>query len=74
MEECVRSFLEQYDALLMFFRNESKDSTLLAARKILDWLTDPQTKIFLQFLSFVLPEILKMNLLFQRERCLILEL
>lgn len=39
--------------------------------KILGWLTDPQSKIFLQFLNYILPLFNKLTRLFQSETTLV---
>ncbi|KAH6932624.1 hypothetical protein HPB50_008193 [Hyalomma asiaticum] len=51
----VDRFLEQYDALEMYFATAASTERLLASEKIHKGLQDPLKKLFLMFLSFVLP-------------------
>lgn len=71
LEAVVKRILEQYEPLTLFFEKEASEQKLLAPATILNWLKDPQTKIFLQFLEFVLPIFNKLNRLFQSETILI---
>jgi hypothetical protein len=71
LEAAVKRVLEQFDALVLFFEEEVKEEKLLAPQNILSWLKDPQMKICLQFLEFILPFFNKLNKLFQGETVLI---
>lgn len=49
LETCVSRLLEQYDALLSFFR--SSEERLVSIRRITNSLEKPLTKVYLMFLS-----------------------
>nr|XP_022907493.1 uncharacterized protein LOC111418993 [Onthophagus taurus] len=64
----VRRILEQFGALQLFFTDAVSKKDLLAAENILHKLNDPTTKLFLQFLDFVLPFFNSLNREMQAER------
>lgn len=55
LESVVLRLLEQYDALKLYFMDAVVNDRLLAAETILQKLHDPLSKLFLQFLKFILP-------------------
>lgn len=55
LESVVIRLLEQYDALKLYFVDAVANDRLLAAETILQKLNDPLSKLFLQFLKFILP-------------------
>lgn len=57
----VDRFLEQYDALEMYFATAASTDRLLASETIHKRLQDPLNKLFLMFLSFVLPRFNNLN-------------
>lgn len=64
----VQRLLEQYDALVLYFKEElsNKDQNL-DPDSILNRLRDPSVKMYLQFLNFVLPYFTNLNLEMQSE-------
>ncbi|XP_071056480.1 uncharacterized protein [Onthophagus taurus] len=64
----VRRILEQFGALQLFFTDAVSKKDLLAAENILHKLNDPTTKLFLQFLDFVVPFFNSLNREMQAER------
>lgn len=68
LESVVIRLLEQYDLLCKVFETAAKEEKLLAPQKIYDWLRDPQTKIFLHFLQFILPQFNKLNTVYFKVR------
>ena len=65
LEMCVNRLLEQYDALLSFFR--SSGERLVSIQRITSSLEKPLTKLYLMFLSNVLQVINAFNKLMQGE-------
>ncbi|XP_036142243.1 uncharacterized protein LOC118645406 [Monomorium pharaonis] len=63
----VKRILEQYNALILFFRMAAFEEKNQQAEHIFDKLTDPLIKLTFQFLKFVLPLFCDLNLLFQAE-------
>ncbi|XP_031348207.1 uncharacterized protein LOC116174429 [Photinus pyralis] len=59
--------LEQYGALQLFFTDAVNQNDVIAAENILQKLRDPTTKLFLQFLEFVLPYFNNLNREMQSE-------
>lgn len=55
LKSVVLRLLEQYDALKLYFTDAVLHDRLLAAETILQKLNDPLSKLFLQFLKFILP-------------------
>lgn len=62
----VRRFLEQYNALKLFFQLESLNDNKAAS--ILSELSNPTNKVYLEFLAYVLPLITDLNVEFQSEK------
>ena len=65
LEICVNRLLEQYDALLSYFR--SSPENVAAVRRITQSLENPLSKPFLMFLSDALPVINIFNKMMQQE-------
>lgn len=63
----VSRILEQYEPLKLFFTDAVASNDVLAAENILTRLRDPVTKLFLQFLDFVLPVFNNLNKEMQSE-------
>lgn len=63
----VNRILEQYHALKLYFTDAVSEHDILAAENILAKLNDITTKIFLQFLDFILPVINNLNKEMQSE-------
>lgn len=61
----VERILEQWNALLEFFQDAIKNDRILLAETIFSRLNDPQTRVYLEFLRFVLPKFNLLNLQFQ---------
>lgn len=74
LESVVNRVLEQWEALVLHFKEAGKNDKLLTSENIYNWLQDHQCKIFLYFLQYILPYFNKLNKLFQSEECLISEL
>ncbi|XP_012522038.1 uncharacterized protein LOC105828318 [Monomorium pharaonis] len=62
----VNRILEQYEALILYFQAERFDG-ITAASEIYENLLNPPTKLYLQFLEYVLPIFNDLNLEFQSE-------
>ena len=65
LEACINRLLEQYDALLSYFR--STDECSATVRRITEGLEKPLTKAYLMFLSDGLPIINVFNKLMQQQ-------
>ena len=65
LEACVNRLIEQYDALLSYFRSTEEDSATV--RRISAVLEKPLTKAYLLFLSNALPVINYFNKCMQQE-------
>lgn len=63
----VARLLEQHEALKLYFTGAVLDDRLLASENILQRLNNPFTKLYLQFLDFVLPIFNSLNLQMQSE-------
>lgn len=63
----VDRMVEQWPALILFFQSEALESNVQAAARILDGLRNPILKLYVYFLSYILPVINKMNKEFQSE-------
>lgn len=63
----VARLLEQYEALKLYFTGAVLDDQLLACENILQKLNDPATRLYLQFLDFILPLFNNLNLKMQSE-------
>ncbi|XP_050066599.1 uncharacterized protein LOC126555759 [Aphis gossypii] len=62
----VERILEQYKALQSYFYLE-KFKDVLNGTNISNYLDDPKNKLYLEFLTFILPTIVNVNLEFQSE-------
>jgi hypothetical protein len=68
VHKVVKRILEQYGALYLYFNDAvMKKNDILAAENIFAKLQDPTTKLFLQFLDFILPLFNQLNLEMQSE-------
>lgn len=63
----VRRVIEQYDALKYYFTSENLDEHVASSKLICDRLYDKINLCYLQFLEFVLPYIVELNIEFQSE-------
>ncbi|XP_064083008.1 uncharacterized protein LOC135199023 [Macrobrachium nipponense] len=63
----VDRMVEQWPVLVLFFQSEALESNVKAAGRILDGLNNPIIKLYVYFLSYILPIINKMNKEFQSE-------
>lgn len=71
LHSAVERCLEQYDALYEFFKKESllrNNTSANNAKAIFDRMKILWTKLYLQFLNYILPIINEKNLLFQSEQ------
>lgn len=67
LSAAVNRVLVQFDALVLYFRAEVFDNKTLGAKEIYNQLTNPATKLYLQFLEYILPTFNDLNLEFQSE-------
>ncbi|KAL1446714.1 hypothetical protein MTO96_044491, partial [Rhipicephalus appendiculatus] len=67
LEVVVTRLLEQMPALILFFRKAAIEDRLLAAEAILEKLSDPSTKLYLEFLEYMLPFFTNLNKEMQSE-------
>lgn len=67
VQSVIARILEQYGALQLYFTDAVSNKDLLAAENILSKLNDPTTKLFLEFLNFVLPFFTNLNREMQSE-------
>nr|XP_050051083.1 uncharacterized protein LOC126547226 [Dermacentor andersoni] len=67
LQVVVTRLLEQMPALILFFKKAATDDRLLAVEAILEKLTDPSTKLYLEFLEYVLPFFTNLNKELQSE-------
>ena len=67
LEMVVSRLLEQYEALKLYFTGAVLSERLMACENNLHMLNDPVTKLYLQFLEFVLPIFNSLNKLMQSE-------
>ena len=74
MEYAVRRVLEQFDALLHYFRELCKTNKTVTNDVILGALEEPTTIIYLHFLSFTLNQFNEFNTVFQSETPLLHEI
>ncbi|XP_050686987.1 zinc finger protein 862-like [Eriocheir sinensis] len=65
LKECVSRLLEQWDALLLFMQHHDLVERNLQAHDIANIMVNPFTKMYLEFLNFVLPKIVSFNVMFQ---------
>ena len=66
-EKVITTIIEQYDALIPYFRKESNIDKVDGARKIFDTLTNCGTKHMLLFLQYILQKVNALNIKFQSE-------
>lgn len=67
----VERILEQWNPLQLYFVREWVQHRLIASECIVTQLNDCSTKLFYQFLQWVLPKFVKLNEYFQSERVII---
>lgn len=67
LEAVVKRILTQYNALTLYFTDQSTDNNLHAI-SILQKLQVPETKLYLEFLSYALPFFVQLNILMQSEK------
>uniref|UniRef100_H3AXR2 Uncharacterized protein n=1 Tax=Latimeria chalumnae TaxID=7897 RepID=H3AXR2_LATCH len=67
LEACTNRTLEQWDALLAYFRSheDEKDKKI---QKLRAWFEDPLTRLHLMFLSAILPLFTKFTVMFQAKQ------
>nr|CAI5846293.1 unnamed protein product [Callosobruchus analis] len=70
LEAVVKRLLSQLNALRLYFIDQSSQN-INQATSILHFLKAPETKLYLEFLLYVLPFFTKLNLLMQSEKPLI---
>lgn len=63
----VKRLLDQFNALILYFTEQSFQNNLQAI-SILHSLQQPETKLYLEFLSFVLPFFTSLNVIMQSEK------
>lgn len=67
LNACVDRVLEQYDALFNYFKVET-EGNIQAARDIYETMQNSYTRLYLEFLKFVLPFVVNKNKEFQSEK------
>ncbi|XP_047474151.1 uncharacterized protein LOC125028715 [Penaeus chinensis] len=68
LHQAVERILEQWEALLLYFKSkEAEDLRLLSTYDIFCKLQDKSIICYLKFLNFILPKCNNINLLFQRQ-------
>lgn len=67
LESVVKRLISQYNALVLYFTQESYEDSLQGG-VILEKLRKPELKLFLEFLAYVLPLFNKLNVLMQSEK------
>jgi len=68
LNSVVNRVLEQFNALKLFFQSQYIEEKDKKAEEIFGVLNNPLSKLYLQFLQFVLPLIVNLNLEFQGEQ------
>lgn len=68
LSKAVDRVLEQFNALHLFFDKEAKQKDATAAQRIHHCINNRWTKLYLQFLNYILPLVCKRNEEFQAER------
>lgn len=63
----IKRVLEQYNALKLYFRTQYVEDGLLQSEKIYNQLENPCTKLYLEFLNYILPLFINLNIEFQSE-------
>ncbi|KAL0881616.1 hypothetical protein ABMA27_001442 [Loxostege sticticalis] len=74
LEACVKRVLEQYDVLSEYFRLELLEDPSKITEDIIGVLDNKLTKIYLEFMSYVLEQFNDFNRLFQSEKPLLHQL
>lgn len=69
----VRRILEQWSALELYFTRSALEDKLLSSQNILYALKNTLSKIYFNFLNWVLPKIVQLNEYFQSEKVVITE-
>jgi hypothetical protein len=72
--ECVKRVLEQYDPLLAYFRLNVFEDPSRTTESIVIAMNNVFTKVYLEFLSYILGLLVDFNVLFQSEMPLLYEL
>lgn len=67
LQVVVTRLLEQMPVLILFFKKAATEDRLLAAEMILEKLKDPSTRLYLEFLEYVLPLFTNLNKEMQSE-------
>ncbi|KAL3231300.1 hypothetical protein MRX96_023346 [Rhipicephalus microplus] len=67
LQVVVTRLLEQMPALISFFKKAATEDRVLAAEAILEKLSNPSTKLYLEFLEYVLPFFTNLNKEMQSE-------
>ena len=67
LEKVIVRILELYDPLKIYFAMCVNIDHIDSAQNILDNLNNPITRLYLEFLKFILPQINKLNRIFQSE-------
>ncbi|CAN7975462.1 unnamed protein product, partial [Ixodes persulcatus] len=67
LQVVVKRLLEQMTARILFFKKAATEDRLLAAETILEKLKDPSTRLYLEFLEYVLPLFTNLNKEMQSE-------
>ncbi|XP_050298878.1 uncharacterized protein LOC126737852 [Anthonomus grandis grandis] len=68
LQAAVDQTLENWDALILFFRDECFQEDLNSTKNILNCLEHPTYKMYFTFLSYILDLINKLNMEFQAEK------
>lgn len=67
LESVVKRLLSQFNALTRFFTDQSYRN-VLEASLILNIMQKPETKLYLEFLSYILPFFIRLNRVMQSEK------
>nr|XP_037290874.1 uncharacterized protein LOC119186301 [Rhipicephalus microplus] len=67
LQVVITRLLEQMPALISFFKKAATEDHVLAAEAILEKLSNPSTKLYLEFLEYVLPFFTNLNKEMQSE-------
>ncbi|XP_044744751.1 uncharacterized protein LOC123306698 [Coccinella septempunctata] len=74
VKACVDRLLEQYEALLGYFRENVYEDPSYITEAILETMSNPYTKVYLELMVQVLGLITEFNMIFQSEKQLLYEL
>lgn len=74
LKHCVDRVLEQYDALIAYFHVESLSDHSRTTEEITNVITNPISKLYLEFMSYTLGLLIEFNKLFQSEAPLLYRL